>query len=211
MNFFFSQHNGVVSPSLLLIVILWFLGGFLIVHECDHSFGSLLTSELLCWAIIFSPYTPPQKPAYGLVLCSGDNTVNGDRSCSDSAPLSPLLTDSGPLVKIRSVSLYDGATLIAPEDGNTRRIWRPPRCGHQWSGYRPRCNRLATEAYPRLILPDGRKYREWRAIPKVRLYSQVDSGLPPGRGYHSVPEVVGSAKVHWQVQWLWITCLLLYF
>ena len=58
VSLFFSQHNGVVSPSPLLIVTIWFFFGFLIAHECDHSFGSLLTSEILFWAIILFPYTP---------------------------------------------------------------------------------------------------------------------------------------------------------
>ena len=99
-----------------------FLGwGFLIAHECDHSLGSLLTYELIFSAIILSPYTPPRKPTSGLVLCSGDNAVNGDWSYSDTAPLSPILAAGGPLVKICPGSLYDGAALIAPEDGNTLR------------------------------------------------------------------------------------------
>ena len=57
----------------------FFLKGFLISHECDLSFGSLLTSELLFWAIILSTYTPPQKSASGLVLCSGYDAVDDDR------------------------------------------------------------------------------------------------------------------------------------
>ena len=100
-------------------------------------------------------------------------------------------------------SLYDGAALIAPEYGNTCGIWRPPCCGHGWSGCRPRRNLLATEAYPQSILTDGQKYREWKAIPKVRPPSRGDSAPPPpGRGYRSTPEVARSAKVHRQVQWL---------
>ena len=36
-----------------------FFFGFLIAHECDHSFGSLITSELLCWSDhIFAIYPP---------------------------------------------------------------------------------------------------------------------------------------------------------
>ena len=125
VSLFFSQHNGVVSPSMLLIVNFWgFLGfflGFLIAHECDHLLGSLLTYKLLCWAIILSPYTPPRKPASGLVLCSGDDAIDGDWSWSDTAPLYPLINYGGPPVKFRPGSLYDGAALIAPEDGNTLR------------------------------------------------------------------------------------------
>ena len=34
---------------------------FLIAHECHHSFGLLLAYELLCWAIILPPYTPPSE------------------------------------------------------------------------------------------------------------------------------------------------------
>ena len=154
---------------------------------------------------------PPQNPASGLVLCGGYDVVDGNRSCSNTASIYPLLAAGGPPVKINPGSLYDGAALIAPEDGNTRGIWRPPRCGHRWSVYRPRRNRLATDAYPWLVLPDGRKYREWKAIPKVQPSSRGDSGLPPGWGYRSAPEVARSAKLHWQVQWLWIPCWLLYF
>ena len=94
--------------------------------------------KLLYWAIILSPYTPPRKPTSGLVLCSGDDVINGDWYCSDTAPLSPLIAASGPPVKICPGSLYDGAALIAPEDGNNLGIWRPPCCGHGWSGCRRR-------------------------------------------------------------------------
>ena len=123
-SFFFSHHNGVVSPSTLLIVIFCFFGGGVvrIAHECDHSLGSLLTYELLCSAIIFLPYNPPQKPASGLVLCGGYDAINGDRSCSNTTHLSPLLAAGGPPIKSCPRSLYDGAMLIVTEDGNTRGI-----------------------------------------------------------------------------------------
>ena len=138
---------------------------------------------------------PPRKPASGLVLCSGDDAVDGDRSCSDTTPLSHILAAGGPPVKKTPGSLYDGAALIAPEGGNTCRIWRPPRCGHRRLGCRSCRNQLATEAYPHSILPDGQRYREWKAIPKVQLSSRGNSGLPPGRGYRSAPEVARSASV----------------
>ena len=38
-------------------------------------------------------------------------------------------------------------------------------------------------------------YREWKAIPKVQPSSRGDSGLPPGRGYRSAPEVARPASV----------------
>ena len=41
-----------------LLLFGWFFY-FIIAHEFDQSFGLMLTSELLCWVIIFSPYTPP--------------------------------------------------------------------------------------------------------------------------------------------------------
>ena len=145
VSLFSSQHNVVVSLSRLLIL---FFGCFLIAHECDHSFGSLLTYELLCWAMILLPYNPPWKPDYGIVLCSCNNAVDGDQSCSDIAPLSPLIANGVPPVKNSTGSLYDGAALIAPEGGNTYGIWRPPRFVHQWSGCFPHHNRLETEAYP---------------------------------------------------------------
>ena len=113
-----------------------------------HSY-SFLHTTYFAEEIILLPYTPHWEAASGLVLYSGDDAVDGKRSCSD-APLSPLLSACGPPVKIIPGSLYDGAALIAPEDGNTRGIWRPPRCGHRWSGCYPFRNRLATEAYPRI-------------------------------------------------------------
>ena len=139
---------------------------------------------------------PPRKPSSGLVLCSDDDAVDVDRYCSHTASLSPILAAGGPPVKIRPGSLYDGAALIAPEGGNTRMTWRPLRCGHRWSGCCPRRNRLAIEAYPRSIISDRRKYREWKEIPKMWPSSQGNSGLPPGRGYRSAPEVARSAKVY---------------
>ena len=131
----------------------------------------------------------------GLVLCSGDDAVDGNRYCSNTVPLSSFIAAGGPPVKNCLGSLYDGAALIVPERGNTRGNWRSPHCGHRRQGCRPRCNRLATEAYPRSILPDGCKYLEWREIPKVQPSSRGDIGPPPGRGYHSVPEVEISAGI----------------
>ena len=119
VSLFFSQRNGVVSPSTLLIVIFCFSLAFLIAHDCDHSLGLLITYELLCWAIILLPYTPPRKPVFVLVLCSGNDAVNGNWYFSDTAPLSPILSAGGPSAKIRPGSLYNGAALIASEDENT--------------------------------------------------------------------------------------------
>ena len=87
MVFFHRQRCWLLFFELFL--------GFLVAHECDHSLELLLTYELLFWAIILSPYNPPLKPDSGLVLCSGDDAVDGDWSCSDTAPLSPLLAASG--------------------------------------------------------------------------------------------------------------------
>ena len=134
-------------------------------------------------------------PASGLVLCSGEDAVDGDRSCSDTAPLSPPFAACGPPVKIRPGSLYYGAALIAPEDGNNRRIWRSPCCGHRCSGCCPRHNCLTTKAYHWLIIPDGQNYRERKAFPKVRQYSRDNSGLPLGWFYRSTLEVAISAGV----------------
>ena len=104
-------------------LLFFLLFGFLISHECYHTFGTLLTLELLCWAIILSPYPPPppRKPASGLVLCSGNDAVNNNWYCRETVPLSPLLAADGPPVKICPGSLYYGAAVIAPEDGNTLR------------------------------------------------------------------------------------------
>ena len=71
---------------------------------------------------------PPQKPDYGLLLCSGDVIFDGNRSCSDTVPLSPLLSAGGPHVKNCPGSLYDSVALIVPEDWNTlRALLRPQR------------------------------------------------------------------------------------
>ena len=53
---FFSLHNGIISPSPLLIVIFWFLMSSTPTDEYKHSFGSLIISEILCWEIILSLY-----------------------------------------------------------------------------------------------------------------------------------------------------------
>ena len=161
-------------------------GVFLIAHKCDHSFGLLLTSKLLCWAIILSTHTPPWKPDSGLVLCSINDAIDGNRFCSDTTPILTLLADGGPPVKLCPGSLYDGAALIVPEDGSTHGIWRPPRCGHLWSGCCLCHNRLAEEAYPQSIPPDGKKYWEWKESPKVRLSSRGDSA-PPRAGATAPP------------------------
>ena len=139
----------------------------------------MLTSELLCWGIILLSFAVSQKPDSRLVLCSGNDTVDGDRFCSDIGPLSPLLAAGSPPVENNPESLYDGAVMIAPEGGNPRGIWRPPRCGHWRSGCCPRHNRLGTEAYPRLFLQYGKKYQEWKEIMKVQPSSRGDSPPPP--------------------------------
>ena len=103
---------------------------FLIAHECDYTFGSLLTSELLCWAIILLPYNPPRKPAYGLDLCSGDDAVDGGRSCSDTAPLSPLLALGIPPVKnwpgliIRQLCADSVIRWEHPQDMASTSLWQ---------------------------------------------------------------------------------------
>ena len=82
--------------------LLFFLGrllGFLIAHECDHSFGSLLPSKLIFWAIIFCPYDPPWKPASVLFLCSGNGAADGNQSCRGTTPISYLLASGDPPVK----------------------------------------------------------------------------------------------------------------
>ena len=118
VSLFFSQHNGFVSPATLLIVIFWVYSlPMSVTTQSDRCLHMNYFGE----AIILLPYTPPWKPASVLVLCSGDNAAYVDWSCSDTAPLSPLLAAGVPPVKIRPGSLHDGAALIAPEDGNTLR------------------------------------------------------------------------------------------
>ena len=101
MAFFHRQHCW-------LLFLNYFLG-FLIVHECDHSLGSLLIYKLLCWAIILSPYTPPSE------ACFWTCTLQWRWS---RRHLSPLLASGIPPIRIFPRSLYDGAALIAPEYGN---------------------------------------------------------------------------------------------
>ena len=110
---------------------------------------------------------PSWKPASVLVLYSGNNTVDGDWSCSNTAPLSPLLATGGPPVKNRPGSLYDSAYLIMPEGRIICKTWHPPCCGHRRSGCCPCHNCLVTEAYTQSVIPYGQKYWEWKAISKV--------------------------------------------
>ena len=145
VSFFFSQKNGVVSPSTLLIVIFVFLLSSLPMSVSNHLDIDLYP-KLRCQSdhIVAIYPLPPRKPSSRLVLCSDDKAVNGDRSCSNTTLLYPLLDTGGPPVKIRPGLLYDGAALIAPEGGNTQGIWSPPRCGHRQPVCCPRHNRLTT-------------------------------------------------------------------
>ena len=52
----FSQHNGVFSPSPLLIVIFWSFIWFLLMDDCNHSLVSLISLEVLFWDIILYLY-----------------------------------------------------------------------------------------------------------------------------------------------------------
>ena len=92
------------------------IDGQVFVHA--HS-DRCLHTNYFAEAIILLPYTPPRNPASGLVICSDDDAIDGDQSCSNTTTLSPLLSAVGPPVKKFPGSLYDGAALIAPEDGNT--------------------------------------------------------------------------------------------
>ena len=144
---------------------------------------------------MLSPYTPSRNPDSVLTLCSGDDAIRVNRSCSYTAPLSNLLTTGGPPLQNRPGLVYNGASLILSEGKKTRGIWRPPRCGHQRSCYRIRQNSLTTEEYLWSILLDGRKYQEWKKIPKVQPSLQNVSGLPPVWDYRSAPEVERSSSV----------------
>ena len=114
VSFFFSAQWCFSTVNVVYFYFLGYFLGFFIAHECDHSLELMITYELFCWAIILSPYTPPRKPAYGLVLCSGDDTVKGDWSSSYTSPLSPLIAAGSLPVKIRPGSLYNGNSLIVP-------------------------------------------------------------------------------------------------
>ena len=176
--------------------LLFLGGGFFIAHECDHWFGSLITSKLIFWSNHIVAMYPPRNLASGLVLYSGYNTINNNWSCSDTAPISPLLAVGGPPVKKQPGPIIWQRRAYIFRRWETRRTWFPPCCGHRRPGFCPCRNRLATEAYPRSILPDGRKYREWKEIYKVQPSSRGDSPPPPpGRGYRSTLEVERSDLV----------------
>ena len=66
---------------------------FLIAHECDQH-PNYFDEWSYCCHI-----SPPWNPASGLVIYSGDDAVDVNRYCSDTAPLYPLLAAGGPLVK----------------------------------------------------------------------------------------------------------------
>ena len=131
-SLFFSQHNGVISQSPLLIFCISFLTHFpwvwLIIRIAAYVRTTFLSHHIVA-------IYPPRKPDSGLVLCSEDDAVDGDWYRSDTAPISPILPAGGPPVKNRPGSLYDGAALIAPEDGNTLQAsvrsqrWCPVRLG----------------------------------------------------------------------------------
>ena len=158
-----------------------FGGGLLIAHECDHSFESLITYELLCWKTILLPYTPPRKPFSGLVLCSGNDAVDGDRSCSDTAPLFPLLAAGGPPVKNRPGSLYDGAALIVPEYGNTWGIWLPPCCVHHVQVAVHATTSWKQSHTPNLFFQTDKSIRRGRQFRKcVRLHRMIAASPQAG-------------------------------
>ena len=87
---------------------LLFFGVFLVAsfhHECNHSFGLLCLSDLLCWAIILLPNNPPLKPDSGIILFNDNDAVDGNQSCSDTIPLSSLIAVDGPPFKNRPGSI----------------------------------------------------------------------------------------------------------
>ena len=127
------------------LLFYFFIFGFLISHECDHSFGSLLTSKLLSWAIILSPYTPP----LGSLLVDSFSAV---------ATTSPMATDIA-----ATPHLYPLFLMLE---------------GHPSKNFQDRYTMV----------------REWKAIKKVQPSSRSGSGLPPGRGYRSAPEVEKSVS-----------------
>ena len=55
-SFFLSKENGIVAPSPPMIIFSAVFIGFHIAHEWDQLFGSLLQSETITWAFVFSPY-----------------------------------------------------------------------------------------------------------------------------------------------------------
>ena len=119
VSLFFSQHNGVVSPSTLLIVIFWvvFLVSSFPRSMTTHSYIQNYFSE----QSYFFSYNPPQEPASVLVLCSGNNAVYGDRYFSNTAPISHLLAVGGP-----PVNNWSGL-IIRQRRADSAKRWEHPR------------------------------------------------------------------------------------
>ena len=120
VSFIFSQHNGD-SLSPLLVVIFWLFFWF---PRCQWVWPLIWIAayirNILLSGHIVAIY-PPWKPASGLVLCSGGDAVDGDRSCRNTAPLSPLLAVGGPPVKNRPGSI------IWEHRADIPRRWEHPR------------------------------------------------------------------------------------
>ena len=51
-----SKVNGLIAPSLSKIFVSVVFLGFLISHECERSFGSLLSLEIISHDFVFLPY-----------------------------------------------------------------------------------------------------------------------------------------------------------
>ena len=205
VSLFFSHHDEVVSLSP------FFFLGFLIAHEYDHSLGSLLTYEVLCWAIILLPYTPPRKPASGLVLCIGVDCIDGNQSFRDIAPLSPLLAAAAHLSKyfqdhytttprwychkVGTPSEF-GVHLVVAIDGQV--------VAHAAPAWRQRHTPNPLFRTDKSI-GSGRQFRKCSCLHRAIAASPQAVDTAPSRRCQD-PTVF-----HWQFQWLWISCWLLYF
>ena len=132
VSLFFSQHNGVFSPSTLLIVIFWVSS--LPISVTTHSNSCLHTNYFAEWS--YCRHTPPLEAWLWTCplqwrwhcrwrLISQWHRTSIPSSCywkttrqnSSWIIIWRWLADSA----IRPGSLYDGAALITPDDGNTLR------------------------------------------------------------------------------------------
>ena len=137
VSLFFSHHNGVVSLSLLLIVIFWFFW----VSSLPMSVTTRSDRCLHPNYFAERSYCRHIPPLGSLLLDSYSAVVTMSPMLKDIAATLYLYPLFLPLAAHLPIffpgSLYDSAALIAPEGGNTYRIWRPPRCGHWRSCCRP--------------------------------------------------------------------------
>ena len=116
VSLFAFNHNGLVAPSLLLVVIFWLFFLFysfpMSVTTCPDCFlhPNLFSELSYCRHIL------PQKPSSGLFICSSNDTVYGYWFYIGSTPLYSLFPVGGtsPLPPL----LSPGRTLVKNRPGS---------------------------------------------------------------------------------------------